>query len=146
MRYRTRTITCGIITLALALAAQAAAEQRVPAQVKRVIDGDTLKVEATVWPGIVARSSVRVRGVDAPEIRGAKCGEPECGKGRAARDFVRKLIRGKEIWLVDVTHGTYPCRVVADVRLSGGRDLATLLLAAGHALPYYEKKKRKKRC
>ena len=146
MRYRTRTVTCGIITLALALAAQAAAEQRVPAQVKRVIDGDTFQVEATVWPGIVARSSVRVRGVDAPEIRRAKCGEPERRRGRAARDFVRDVIGGKDVWLVNVDHDTYPGRVVAAVRLPGGSDLATLLLAAGHARPYDGKKKRKKQC
>ena len=57
MRYRTRLITCGITAITLAFAAQAAAlEQRVPARVKRVIDGDTFKVEARVWPGITAQS------------------------------------------------------------------------------------------
>ena len=148
MRYRTRTIVCGIITLALALAAHAAAEQRVRARVMRVIDGDTFKVEATVWPGIVARSSVRVRGVDAPEIRRAKCGEPEYRRALAARDFVWSVIGGKDVWLVNVDHDTYPGRVVAAVRLPGGRDLATLLLSAGHAWPwpYDGKKKRKKWC
>ena len=136
MRYQTRFITCGIITLALALAAQAAAfEQRVPARVTRVLDGDTVKVEARVWPGLIAQTNVRVRGVDTPEIRRPKCGEYERRRGRAARDFVRGVI-GEQVWLVNVTHGKFGRRVVASVLLADGRDLATLLLATGHALPY----------
>ena len=136
MRYRTRLIVCGIITIALALAANAAAfEQRVPARVKRVIDGDTFKVEAGVWPGIIAQANVRVRGIDTPEIRRAKCGEYERRRGLAAREFVRRVI-GEQVWLVNVTHGKFGRRVVASVLLADGRDLATLLLATGHALPY----------
>ena len=136
MRYRTRPIFCGIITLALSFAASAAAfEQRVPARVKRVIDGDTVKVEARLWPGIVAQINVRVRGVDTPEIRRAKCGEYERQRGRAARDFVRGII-GKNVWLINVTHGKFGRRVVASVWLADGRDLATLLIATGHGRPY----------
>ncbi len=136
MRYQTRFITCGIITLALALAANAAAfEQRVPARVTRVLDGDTVKVEARVWPGLIAQTNVRVRGVDTPEIRRPKCGEYERRRGLAARDFVRGVI-GEQVWLVNVTHGKFGRRVVASVLLADGRDLATLLLATGHALPY----------
>ena len=136
MRYRTRPIFCGIITLALSFAASAAAfEQRVPARVKRVIDGDTVKVEARLWPGIIAQINVRVRGVDTPEIRRAKCGEYERQRGRAARDFVRGII-GKNVWLINVTHGKFGRRVVAGVWLADGRDLATLLIATGHGRPY----------
>ncbi len=136
MRLKTRLILCGIITLALALAANAAAfDQRIPARVTRVIDGDTFKVEARPWPGIVAQASVRVRGVDTPEIRRAKCGEYERRRGRAARDFVRSVI-GTDVWLINVSYGKYARRVIAGVWLADGRDLATLLLATGHALPY----------
>ena len=136
MRIKTRLIVCGITTLALALAAQAAAfEQRVPARVTRVLDGDTVKVEARVWPGLIAQTNVRVRGVDTPEIRRPKCGEYERRRGLAARDFVRGVI-GEQVWLVNVTHGKFGRRVVASVLLADGRDLATLLLATGHALPY----------
>lgn len=136
MRYRTRLILCGIITLSLALAAQAAAfEQRVPARVTRVIDGDTFKVEARVWPGITAQANVRVRGVDTPESRRAKCGEYERRRGLAARDFVRGVI-GEQVWLINVSYGKFARRVVASVLLADGRDLTALLLATGHALPY----------
>ena len=33
-------------------------------------DGDTLTVDAEPWPGLTARTSVRVDGIDTPEIRG----------------------------------------------------------------------------
>ncbi len=136
MRIKTRLIVCGITTLALALAAQAAAfEQRVPARVTRVLDGDTVKVEARVWPGLIAQTNVRVRGVDTPEIRRPKCGEYERRRGLAAREFVRGVI-GEQVWLINVSHGKFGRRVVASVLLADGRDLATLLLATGHALPY----------
>ena len=136
MQYKTGPKICGMLILALAFAAHAAAfEQRVPARVKRVIDGDTVKVEARLWPGIVAQSNVRVRGVDTPEIRRAQCGEYERQRGRAARDFVRGII-GKNVWLINVDKGKYAGRVVASVWLADGRDLATLLIATGHGRPY----------
>ena len=136
MPYKIGPIICGMLILALAFAAQAAAfEQRVPARVKNVIDGDTVKVEARLWPGIIAQINVRVRGVDTPEIRRAQCGEYERQRGRAARDFVRGII-GKNVWLINVTHGKFGRRVVASVWLSDGRDLATLLIATGHGRPY----------
>ena len=136
MPYKIGPILCGIITLALSFTAQAAAfEHRVPARVKKVIDGDTVKVEARLWPGIIAQSNVRVRGVDTPEIRRAQCGEYERRRGRAARDFVRSVI-GTNVWLINVDKGKYAGRVVASVWLADGRDLAKLLIATGHGRPY----------
>ena len=45
---------------------------RVPVEVVRVYDGDTLMADAKPWPGVTMRVTVRLRGVDAPEIEG-KC-------------------------------------------------------------------------
>jgi len=39
----------------------------VSAKVIRVVDGDTFTVEAYPWPGLEAKASVRVNGVDTPE-------------------------------------------------------------------------------
>ena len=41
----------------------------VSAKVIKVYDGDTFTVEAYPWPGLEAKASVRVNGVDTPEIR-----------------------------------------------------------------------------
>ena len=73
-----------------------------PARVLSVYDGDTVKVEAAMWPGLTWRGNVRVEGVDTPEIRG-KC-EGEKRKAVAARDFVRESVGGR-ITLVNVKRG-----------------------------------------
>ena len=43
------------------------------AEVVQVIDGDTLDVRVDLWPGVQAVYAVRVRGIDAPELRRSAC-------------------------------------------------------------------------
>lgn len=104
-----------------------------PARVLSVYDGDTVKVEADMWPGLTWRGSVRVEGVDTPELRG-KC-DGEKRKAVAARDFVRQRV-GKRVTLVNVKKGKYAGRVVARVRLADGSDLTEILIRANHGTPY----------
>ena len=103
------------------------------ARVISVYDGDTIMVEADIWPGMTWRGSVRVLGVDTPEIRG-RCDE-EKQLALAARDFVRERV-GQTITLVGVERGKYAERVVASVRLADRTDLAKALIEAGHGRPY----------
>ncbi len=67
-------IRAALIALALAFPAHAGETipGPIPADVIGVYDGDTLTVDAHPWPQITVRTSVRVRGIDTPEIRG-KC-------------------------------------------------------------------------
>ena len=104
-----------------------------PARVLSVYDGDTVRVEATMWPGLTWTGSVRVEGVDTPEIRG-KC-EEEKRKAVAAREFVRQRV-GKRVVLMNVKKGKYAGRVVARVRLADGSDLTELLIQAKLGRPY----------
>ena len=65
-------------TLAVLLASGVNADSRetipgpVPAHVVRVVDGDTVVVDAHPWPDQSVRVSVRLRGIDTPELR-SKC-------------------------------------------------------------------------
>src|SRR5215470_4926396 len=43
-----------------------------PAEVLRVIDGDTFEARVRVWPGIDITTKVRLRNIDTPELR-ARC-------------------------------------------------------------------------
>lgn len=104
-----------------------------PADVERVIDGDTIAVTAEVWPGVVVRARVRVIGVDTPELRGA-C-PAERAAAAAARDTVAGLV-GDRVLLTGVRPDKYAGRVDARVALADGRDLAAVLIAAGHGRPY----------
>ncbi len=84
-----------ILALALVLVpAVALAGEIIPgpvtADVVSVYDGDTLTVDAHPWPQITVRTSVRVDGIDAPEIRG-KC-DSEKAMAREARELARETV------------------------------------------------------
>src|SRR5450759_3535141 len=39
-----------------------------PAEVVRVLDGDTFEARVRIWPGMDVTTRVRLRGIDAPEL------------------------------------------------------------------------------
>ena len=63
--------------------------------VKRVIDGDTCVVEVELGFHITTTLVVRLRGINAPELRGETR-----EAGLAARDFLVSLVEGKEVQLM----------------------------------------------
>lgn len=105
----------------------------VRAEVVRVIDGDTLAVRADIWIGQSVAISVRIRGIDTPEMRG-KCPE-ETALAAAARDLLAELA-GPVVAVVNVENDKYGGRVVADVRSGAGLDLASAMIERGYAQPY----------
>ena len=40
-----------------------------PAEVLRVFDGDTFEARVRIWPGTDVTTKVRIRGIDAPEMK-----------------------------------------------------------------------------
>lgn len=106
----------------------------VSATVERVIDGDTFVASANVWPGHSVRVSIRLRGVDAPELR-SKC-PAERAAAEAARTALEKLIAGAPVEVANIGGGKYYGRVLADVTTASGTGAAEAMLAAGHVRPY----------
>ncbi len=107
----------------------------VPAELVRVIDGDTLEVRVQVWLEQELTVRARLADVDAPELRRPGC-PAERELAEQARDFVARALGEGALSLSDITHDKYARRVVARVRDAQGRDLSELLLEAGLALPY----------
>lgn len=106
----------------------------VAAVVTAVIDGDTLAVRAAAWPGFEATATVRLIGIDTPELRG-RC-ERETAAAIAARTAAADLAPpGARVILSGIDSDKYG-RTLARVTLADGRDLAEALLAAGHGRPY----------
>lgn len=62
------------------------------ARVLRVIDGDTLVVDLDLGLGITARQTVRLLGVNTPELRG-----DDAAAGAAAKVFVASLTLGLDV-------------------------------------------------
>jgi len=97
-------------------------------------DGDTFTVNIPGVPDVFGRLiSVRVRGVDAPEIRG-RCTD-ERYLAMRARNWVReKMSNAKEIELTEPERGKY-FRIVASVKVDG-MDLGIALQERGYAVKY----------
>lgn len=110
-----------------------AAAFRGPAEgvVERVIDGDTVKMWVAVWIDQELLVSVRVAGIDAPELFRAKC-PAEKRRARAAKAFVETFMQTGHVRLIDLKRGKYAGRVVARIEVDG-RDLGAALIEAGHA-------------
>lgn len=106
-----------------------------PAQVVRVIDGDTVAVHVYPWPGVIVETRIRLLGVDTPELRG-KC-EAEKAKAREAKATVAKLLPvGSTVQIRNVKQDKYAGRHDADVILTDGRNLSEILIRSGLARSY----------
>ena len=104
-------------------------------KVTSIYDGDTLTVAARhAEQGQPSLFSVRLLGIDTPEIRGAaSAGERRAAL--AARDALRAAVLGKLV-TVDVRGVDKYGRLLASVTGDFVGDLSSLLLDAGHAVPY----------
>jgi endonuclease YncB( thermonuclease family) len=107
--------------------------QRIRARVTSVIDGDTIRVRALERTRR-RRYTVRLVGIDTPEVFGGV----ECG-GRRASAHLKRLATGRRVLLrTDPTQDSFDRydRLLAYVKLRGGRDAALSQLRAGWARVY----------
>jgi micrococcal nuclease len=105
----------------------------VDATVIGVHDGDTLTVQAHPWPGQYIETPVRVRGIDAPELKG-KC-QAEIDLAQKARDMTAALVKTR-VTLTNIAPDKFGGRIDATVILDDGTLLADHLQAASLARPY----------
>ena len=104
------------------------------ADVLRVLDGDTFEARVRVWPGIEITTKVRLRHIDAPELR-ARCPEERI-KAEAAREALRVILAEGDVMVVRVGIDKYGGRVLADAGTRTTPDVAALLLTRGLVRPY----------
>ncbi len=105
-----------------------------PAEVVRVIDGDTFEARVHVWPGLDITTKVRLRGIDAAELR-ARC-PAERAKAEAARDALSAMLAEGTVGVFDVSLDKYGGRVVAGARTRSIANVSTELLGRGLARRY----------
>ena len=105
-----------------------------PAEVLRVIDGDTFEARVHLWPGLDITTRVRLRGIDAPELK-ARCAD-ERNKAEAARDALKVMLDQGGVGIAQVTLDKYGGRVVAGASTYHTPDVSTALLNAGLARRY----------
>jgi endonuclease YncB( thermonuclease family) len=105
-----------------------------PAEVLRVIDGDTFEARVHVWPGLDITTKIRLRGIDAPELK-ARCPQ-ERTMAEAARDALRDMLAEGTVGVSGVTLDKYGGRVVADAGTRSIANVSSQLLAKGLARSY----------
>jgi micrococcal nuclease len=107
----------------------------VSAEIIRVIDGDTILVAARPWPQQTMEVYVRLRGIDAPELKSSCAATRDAGQ--QARAALTDLIRDHhDIRLMQISGDKYFGRVVADISFSDGRNPAQEMLSAGYVTRY----------
>ena len=105
-----------------------------PVDVIRTIDGDTFEARVHLAPGQDVMTRVRLRGIDAPELKAA-CPE-ELRLAEAATDALRDLLRQGEVAIYNIGPDKYQGRIVADVATKRTGNVAAALLTAGHVRSY----------
>jgi endonuclease YncB( thermonuclease family) len=106
----------------------------IPVEIIRIIDGDTVEVRAHVWLDQMIVTRVRLRSIDAPEMR-AGCPE-EARRAAAARDALVALLGDGKIYLTSLGRDKYGGRVLGDLLTAEGYSISSRMLTTGHARPY----------
>lgn len=110
------------------------------AEVLRVVDGDSFVARLQVWFGQQAVVTVRLRGIDAPEMA-ARC-DVEARGAAAARRALAEMLAGGRVRLTRLARDKYFGRIVAEVTVVSPEaafpdtEVGPALLAAGLARPY----------
>ncbi len=105
-----------------------------PAEVLRVIDGDTFEARVRVWPGLDITTKVRLRGIDAPEMR-ARC-DREYRRAADARAALAALLAEGAVAISRVGRDKYGGRVLADAATARTANVSRALLASGLVRAY----------
>lgn len=110
----------------------------------RNYDGDTITFNLPgLHPIIGEKISIRVNGIDTPEIRG-KC-EKETYNAKQAKEMVADILKDAEVIILkNMERGKY-FRIAADVIIDG-ESLGDVLVEAGIAVRYDGEKKIHKWC
>ena len=100
----------------------------------RVYDGDTVYADILIFPFQTVKMGIRIRGIQAPEIRTKR--DCEKANGYEARDFLADIMSKSDRWtLVEVEPGAYNGRVIGDLIVDGS-FVSELMLFGGHAMEY----------
>ena len=105
-----------------------------PAEVVRVIDGDTFEARVRVWPGLDVSTKVRLRHIDAPELH-ARCAD-ELARAQASRAALETMLGAGGVTVSQVGVDKYGGRVDALVATNDTADVSAALLSGGWARGY----------
>ena len=107
---------------------------RYAVDVLRVIDGDTFQARVHLRPGHDLTTRVRLRGIDAPELK-ARC-DGERIKAEAATAMLRTFLSDRDVSIWNIGPDKYFGRIVAEAGTRRTPDISNALIAKGVARAY----------
>lgn len=113
---------------------QSGPNARYAVTVLRTIDGDTFAARVALAPGRDFVTHVRLRGIDAPELK-AMCAD-ELRRAEAAADALDRLLREGGVMIFNIGPDKYEGRIVADIATRQTPNVSAALLAGGYARAY----------
>jgi endonuclease YncB( thermonuclease family) len=102
--------------------------------------GDTIKAEMVGVSSKLKSVSIRIRGIDTPELHRFKCVKEKQDAQRAKEYVQSELEIAKSVELKNLAWDKFGGRILADVYVDGS-NLSTKILIQGLAVKYYGKKK-----
>jgi endonuclease YncB( thermonuclease family) len=103
-------------------------------EVLRTIDGDTFLARVHLKSDLAIVTRVRLRGIDAPELKAACAREFQMAK--AATDALRALLDEGSVTIFNVGPDKYFGRVDADAATGRTQNISSALLASGRVRRY----------
>lgn len=99
------------------------------AQVKEVIDGDTVWADIDLGFGIYTTRKLRMKGINAPELHGESA-----EAGQKSKEYLTERIGNKTVQITTYTPDKYG-RMLADIFLDGV-NINQEMIDKGFAVPY----------
>jgi len=136
-------VMCIILIMAMPMQAKKAKAHKVTQnfevqEITKIYDGDTITVNlACSEPLFCKKISIRVYGIDTPEMHGGTNTKKEKYLARLAKRITVNFVKDSEkIYLDDCFRGKY-FRLVCKVRNDKGRYLEDVLINSTLAVPYF---------
>ena len=107
---------------------------RLRVDVVRTIDGDTFEARVHLEPGLDLTTRVRLRGIDAPELKAA-CAE-ELQMAEAATGALLAMLGEGGVAISNVGPDKYDGRIVADVSTRRTANVSAAMLNGGYVRRY----------
>jgi micrococcal nuclease len=112
------------------------------ARIEEIYDGDTIKI-IVLFGETPVKLSLRILGIDTPEIKNAEGRLPEENKAAVkVRDYMRSLFPKNIAKICIRDWDKYGGRVLGDLFLETGENVSEILIHQGWARPYRGEKKK----
>lgn len=132
-----KRILVAVCLLFMSAVLMAASTTSIAVNFTKVYDGDTVDVTYDALPVPLNKLRIRLANINAPELGAKASCDAENTAAINAREFLTSLLGSQKVIIVyGAKWDKYGGRVLGKLKLPDGRDIGTLLIEKGYAIPY----------